>query len=556
MSKFYYNVYQQRITVTPPCGLVGDSINYLSADFIFSEDWDGLYKVCYFAEKPEENVPYQVPLQDDTIRADMHLNLWPGTWYTWVSGDKTENGEVVQRITTNVVEFTVDKSGVIDGVPFEVAPSVQEDILAKAEEALNKVNDLEQRADSGEFQGKPGAAAGFGNVSASVDDKTGTPSVEVRTSGTNEALNINFAFHNLKGESGGGGSAVDSVNGKTGTVVLTAGDVGALPEDTDIDMKQHNIRHVGEVDLTYLSIGATIGRNRYARLTGTSDGKAAFVRNDTQSTLVAVQVGAALHANDAVQRGQVASLAPVRSVNGETGEVKGTYYVDFTGTLENPVTYSSASDIANAVSAGFTVMSRASFSNVFDGLPIYGQLFTQIFAEALMFGGCCTPNALGETRTLNLTITWNGTKWAANLRAIESHANDEINLLDYGAADATRISHSTGLITAATNYVTIGGRDWIETAAYGFSDFATITVSQASNVVSNGGAVGCVCQIIDTDGVTSQIYIDPGETAAGTFVMTEDKTGFTLTVKRPNVAKLRFCVAGNAGLIKANMRLG
>lgn len=450
MSKFYYNVYQQRITVTPPCGLVGDSINYLSADFIFSEDWNGLYKVCYFAEKPEENVPYQVPLQDDTIRADMHLNLWPGTWYTWVSGDKAENGEVVQRITTNVVEFTVDESGVIGGVPFEIAPSVQEDVLAKAEEALNKVNDLEQRADSGEFQGKPGASAGFGNVTASVDDNTGTPSVEVRTSGTNEALNINFAFHNLKGESGGGGGAVDSVNGKTGKVVLTAGDVGALPDDTaipsktselendagfvtaatapvtsvnrvtgavittklptasgtidnitvnythqqihdwyvagmtvrmmsiitgvaqqgallelqrvttttsrfcgvyeynskwymqvieyngsewlgsekevlltdtDIDMKQHNIHNVGEVDLTYLSIGTTIGDTTNARLTGTSDGKAAFVKDNTQSTLVPVQVGAATQANEAVQRSQVAGLAPVQTVNRHTGAV-------------------------------------------------------------------------------------------------------------------------------------------------------------------------------------------------------------------------------------------
>ena len=32
----------------------------------------------------------------------------------------------------------------------------------------------------------------------------------------------------------GGGGAVDSVNGQTGTVVLDAGDVGALPDDTVI----------------------------------------------------------------------------------------------------------------------------------------------------------------------------------------------------------------------------------------------------------------------------------------------------------------------------------
>ena len=37
-----------------------------------------------------------------------------------------------------------------------------------------------------------------------------------------------------KDEGGGGGGAVSSVNGKTGAVMLTAADVGALPDDTPI----------------------------------------------------------------------------------------------------------------------------------------------------------------------------------------------------------------------------------------------------------------------------------------------------------------------------------
>ena len=36
------------------------------------------------------------------------------------------------------------------------------------------------------------------------------------------------------GKSGGSGGAVSSVNGKTGNVMLTAADVGALPDDTPI----------------------------------------------------------------------------------------------------------------------------------------------------------------------------------------------------------------------------------------------------------------------------------------------------------------------------------
>ena len=51
-------------------------------------------------------------------------------------------------------------------------------------------------------KGDPGAAAGFGNVSATVDDATGTPYVDVETSGSDTALNISFAFHNLKGPTG------------------------------------------------------------------------------------------------------------------------------------------------------------------------------------------------------------------------------------------------------------------------------------------------------------------------------------------------------------------
>ena len=49
-------------------------------------------------------------------------------------------------------------------------------------------------------KGDTGTPAGFGTVTASVDGNVGTPSVEVTTSGTDEAKNFDFKFHNLKGE--------------------------------------------------------------------------------------------------------------------------------------------------------------------------------------------------------------------------------------------------------------------------------------------------------------------------------------------------------------------
>lgn len=72
--------------------------------------------------------------------------------------------------------------------------------------------------------GADGAAAGFGTVSATVDGNTGTPSVEVATSGDNTAKNFSFTFHNLKGEKGdkgdtgpAGADGADGAPGPAGT---------------------------------------------------------------------------------------------------------------------------------------------------------------------------------------------------------------------------------------------------------------------------------------------------------------------------------------------------
>lgn len=63
-------------------------------------------------------------------------------------------------------------------------------------------------------QGEPGAAAGFGQATATVDETTGTPSVDVTTSGPDTAKVFNFAFSGLKGETGAKGDTGDK--GDTG----------------------------------------------------------------------------------------------------------------------------------------------------------------------------------------------------------------------------------------------------------------------------------------------------------------------------------------------------
>lgn len=63
-------------------------------------------------------------------------------------------------------------------------------------------------------KGDPGAAAGFGTPTATVDNSTGTPAVEVEASGPDTAKVFNFAFSGLKGETGAKGDTGDK--GDTG----------------------------------------------------------------------------------------------------------------------------------------------------------------------------------------------------------------------------------------------------------------------------------------------------------------------------------------------------
>ena len=356
MSRLIFNVYEQRLTVSASSPIVANSYNSVSGIYNIASGWSYLSSIIAYFQLKDESAPvnFRVILAENgDFPTASNLNFTAGTWQSWLVGEEFDkDGKLKRRITTNIVEFDVEQSGIPSGVPFVIEPpSIGEQILGIANDALAKATEVENKANAGAFNGtngKDGASAGWGAVTASVDDKTGKPYVIVTSSGSNTAKDINFEFHNLKG----GGGAVDSVNGKTGAVVLTAEDVGALPSSTvipsktseltndsgfitandvpaapvssvntktgavvltaedvealaknaDIDMNEHNIHNVGEIDLTFLSVGAIIGNTENARITGTSDGKAAVVKDNTQSEYVQMRVGYPSDNNDAATK--------------------------------------------------------------------------------------------------------------------------------------------------------------------------------------------------------------------------------------------------------------
>lgn len=102
-------------------------------------------------------------------------------------------------------------------------------------------------------KGDTGEPAGFGTVTATVDNAVGTPSVDVLSSGPNTAKNFTFAFHNLKGAKGDVGGAV------WGQISGTMADQTDLKNALDEKMASNaNLSDLVDVDNTAPSDGQAL----------------------------------------------------------------------------------------------------------------------------------------------------------------------------------------------------------------------------------------------------------------------------------------------------------
>lgn len=128
--RLLFNIDHQHISVTRGQSVVSDSVRYLTAQFGFSEDWDGTAKTAIFSGK---GGTYEVLLTNDACTVP--YEVISGRFGVSVFG--VRNGV---RITTDTAYLCVQQSGYTPGeTPSEPTPSVYEQLMDKiADEETNR----------------------------------------------------------------------------------------------------------------------------------------------------------------------------------------------------------------------------------------------------------------------------------------------------------------------------------------------------------------------------------------------------------------------------------
>ena len=120
--------------------VVAGTLDHLVARFLFAgNEWRGL-EVWMHLQQGEQH--YAIKLTQGQSKKEDHLNLSKGRWRVWLHGNAVVDGEVVERITTNICNITVEETGGEGGAPMPpVAPTV-------AEQREARLTTLERRVES------------------------------------------------------------------------------------------------------------------------------------------------------------------------------------------------------------------------------------------------------------------------------------------------------------------------------------------------------------------------------------------------------------------------
>lgn len=132
--------------------VVAGTHNYLTVNARFKgDDWTGLRKWVHFIAG-EGAAEYILPMTDDRITEDQHLDLTGGTWKVYIHGNYLEDDDVTERITTNKEYLYVE--GDDNGHPFPpLTPEFEEVLANQVMEAKDIAQSVRDDADAGEFDG-------------------------------------------------------------------------------------------------------------------------------------------------------------------------------------------------------------------------------------------------------------------------------------------------------------------------------------------------------------------------------------------------------------------
>lgn len=114
-----FTVQNQRITRTDTEKPVAGSVGYLTAAFVFSDDWDDLVKTAIF--RAGSGTPYEVQLDTEDKCTVPHEAIVTGTMYVSVRGDSVTGDTVL--ITTMAYPVQIYASGVVSGQTPEKLPA-------------------------------------------------------------------------------------------------------------------------------------------------------------------------------------------------------------------------------------------------------------------------------------------------------------------------------------------------------------------------------------------------------------------------------------------------